>query len=127
VGWRGRGPDFPIIVEFQHCPNYAVESAIGSGGKPQQIIAPTLDPLKSSALLSALSTTYVDQSFPDGVFNFERSTFRVLKNQNGPMRHGTISVNRVAATPPRVFPCNTSLTGPVIWRQTMAASMRLVL
>ena len=96
-----RGPDFPIIVGVPSIAQITLSNPqLDPAENPQQIIAPTLDPLKSSALLSALSTTYVDQSFPDGVFNFERSTFRVLKNQNGTNGGmATISVNRVGGDP----------------------------
>ena len=54
------------------------------------IVAPTLDPVNSVSYISALSTAYT--AVGPGIFNFERSNFRVDKNVNG--GNAVISVNR---------------------------------
>jgi len=58
------------------------------------IIAPSLNTNSSVALLSALSSTFTPGP---GVFNLERSTFRVDKNVGG--GNAIISVNRIGGNP----------------------------
>ena len=90
------GPDAPDVIGV---PSYAMISLSNARLDPAEdtnsLIAPALDPVNNTAFISALSTTYVDA--PGGVFNFERSTFRVDKNVTG--GNAIVSVNRVGGDP----------------------------
>ncbi len=88
------GPDFPSVVFI---PSYATVTLSNARLDPSEdsdsVVAPTLDPANSTAVVSSLSTQY--SPYGMGIFNFERSTFRVNRTQT----NATISVNRYSGDP----------------------------
>jgi len=84
------GPDSPMVSGI---PSYAALTLSNPRLDPQEnanlLIAPKLDPVNSVSFISALNPTFTTGS---GVFNLERSTFRVDKDVSG--SNAVISVYR---------------------------------
>jgi uncharacterized delta-60 repeat protein len=86
------GPDAPSVSYIPNVATVTLSNPLLDTNESPDLMPPTVDPVNGVALLSALNPQFV--STP-GLFNFERSTFRVDRNEGS----ATISVNRVGGNP----------------------------